>query len=151
MQAPTFLSPVRCPRTLTNGTWNFTIVVSDMGGVNRWDVVSYYVVAQDVVSPTPNIGSNPAGVTTGTVNSHTAPDHQTLIRSHYTFRLYSVGTGSLGGEADILLRLLLLLLRTIHLVSGCGHLWSYRCTYTTPVKQYLSVSFSTHRQVWLIR
>ena len=44
--------------TATNGTWNFTIVVADMGGVTTADVISYYVIAQDTAA-TPNIGSNP--------------------------------------------------------------------------------------------
>src|SRR5207248_184442 len=39
----------------TNGTWSFTIVAADMGGVAGGDTISYYVIAQDTASPT-NIG-----------------------------------------------------------------------------------------------
>ncbi len=58
--------------TATNGTWNFTIVVADMGGVTTADVISYYVIAQDTAT-TPNIGSNPAGVVATDVNTVTTP------------------------------------------------------------------------------
>ena len=58
--------------TGTNGTWNFTIVVADMGGIVAGDVVSYYVIAQDIAAPI-NIASNPAGVVATDVNTVTTP------------------------------------------------------------------------------
>ncbi len=54
----------------TNGTWSFTIVAADMGGVALADVVGYYVIAQDIVG-TPNISSNPLGVVATNVNTIT--------------------------------------------------------------------------------
>ncbi len=56
-----------------NGTWNFTIVAADMGGLNVGDVVQYYVIAQDLAA-IPRIGSNPeAGLSATDVNTVTAP------------------------------------------------------------------------------
>lgn len=58
----------------TNGTWNFTIVNSSMGGVVLGDAISYYLIAQDIVGlPNTNTGSNPAGVIATDVNSVTSP------------------------------------------------------------------------------
>lgn len=55
-----------------NGTWTFTIVSATMGGLAIGDVVSYYVIAQDVVTPTPNLTSNPsAGLVASDVNTVT--------------------------------------------------------------------------------
>ena len=78
----------------SNGTWNFTIVVADMGGVATSDVIYYYVVAQDTAT-TPNIGSNPAGVIASDVNTVTTPP---AAPNTYTIVLafsgsYNVGTG----------------------------------------------------------
>ena len=78
----------------TNGTWNFTIVVADMGGVAMADVISYYVIAQDTAG-TPNIGSNPAGVVASDVNTVTTPP---AVPNSYTIVTafsgsYNVGTG----------------------------------------------------------
>ncbi|MFN8280061.1 MAG: HYR domain-containing protein [Saprospiraceae bacterium] len=58
--------------TSKNGFWNFTIVVSTLGGVSFGDVIDYYIIAQDVVAPT-NIGSNPAGVVATDVNTIITP------------------------------------------------------------------------------
>ena len=59
--------------TGTNGTWNFTIIAADMGGLVISDNVQYYVIAQDI-APTPNIGSNPAaGLVATDVNTVTTP------------------------------------------------------------------------------
>jgi trimeric autotransporter adhesin len=53
----------------TNGTWTFTIIASDMGGLAITDVVDYFVIAQDVL---PNIASNPsAGLVASDVNTVT--------------------------------------------------------------------------------
>lgn len=56
--------------TGTNGTWSFTIVAADMGGVTGGDTVQYYLIAQDLVG-TPNLASNPAGVVATDVNTIT--------------------------------------------------------------------------------
>jgi trimeric autotransporter adhesin len=67
------------PGTLTsgtaqNGTWSFTINAFQMGGLTQGDVVSYFIIAQDVVSSTPNIGANPsAGLVASNVNTVTTP------------------------------------------------------------------------------
>ena len=58
--------------TATNGTWTFSILSATMGGLSFGDVVDYYVIAQDIVSPTPNIASNPsAGLVAADVNTVT--------------------------------------------------------------------------------
>jgi len=63
------------PGTLASGNalssvWNFNIIAADLGGLAATDVVSYYVIAQDVVA-TPNIGSNFGGVVATDVNTVT--------------------------------------------------------------------------------
>jgi trimeric autotransporter adhesin len=55
----------------TNGTWSFTIIAADMGGVALADVVSYYVIAQDIVA-SPNISSNAVGAVATNVNTVSA-------------------------------------------------------------------------------
>ncbi len=56
----------------TNGTWNFNIVAATMGGLIAGDIVQYYVIAQDIVTPTFNIGSSPAaGLVATDVNTVT--------------------------------------------------------------------------------
>ena len=66
--------------TATNGTWSFTIVNADMGGVTATDVIQYYVIAQDNLG---NIGSQPSGVTATDVNTVSAapgsPNSYTII------------------------------------------------------------------------
>ncbi len=57
-----------------NGTWQFTISSAAMGGLVQGDAVSYYVIAQDIVTPTPNIRSNPGvGLVASDVNTVTTP------------------------------------------------------------------------------
>ncbi|MBK7244875.1 MAG: HYR domain-containing protein [Saprospiraceae bacterium] len=58
--------------TSTNGFWNFNIVVADLGGIILGDIISYYVIAQDIKSPT-NISSNPSCVSAVDVNNVTIP------------------------------------------------------------------------------
>jgi hypothetical protein len=53
-----------------NGSWSFTIVVADMGGVGGGDTISYFVIAQDRVG---NLVSNPAGAVASDVNTVTTP------------------------------------------------------------------------------
>ena len=66
------------PGTLTsgigfNGTWSLPIVAADMGGVASTDVISYYVIAQDIATP-PNIGANPStGFVATDVNTVVTP------------------------------------------------------------------------------
>jgi subtilisin-like proprotein convertase family protein len=79
--------------TGTNGTWSFTIVVADMGGVAAGDVVSYYIIAQDLATPF-NIGSNPGGVVATDVNTITT--HPTTPNSYaigVTTGTFTVGAG----------------------------------------------------------
>jgi hypothetical protein len=69
----------------TNGTWTFTIVAADLGGVTLGDVISYYVIAQDVVV-VPNITSNPATGLVATdvntvTNSPTTPNTYTILNT----------------------------------------------------------------------
>ncbi|MCY7411093.1 MAG: T9SS type A sorting domain-containing protein [Chitinophagales bacterium] len=65
---------VKTSGTGTNGTWNFTIVNSLMGGVTANDVISYYLIGQDIVGvPNTNIGSNPSGAIATDVNTVSSP------------------------------------------------------------------------------
>jgi trimeric autotransporter adhesin len=60
--------------TAQNGIWSFPINAFQMGGLTQGDVVSYFIIAQDVITPTPNIGSNPsAGLVASNVNTVTTP------------------------------------------------------------------------------
>ena len=77
--------------TGTNGTWDFTIQVSDMGGVAFSDIVYYYVIAQDIAGTT-NIASLPAGVVATNVNS---------ITTHPVAPNFYVVGGSLNGTYTI--------------------------------------------------
>lgn len=75
------------PGTITSGngffgTWNFTIVNADMGGVANGDSIYYYIIAQDS-STTPDINSEPAGAIASTVNN---------IVTEPTPFLYAVGS-----------------------------------------------------------
>jgi hypothetical protein len=82
--------------TATNGTWTFTIVAADMGGVANPNVISYYVIAQDIVSPI-NITSNPsAGLVATDVNTvSTAPTtpNTYTIQNTLAAGTYTVGAG----------------------------------------------------------
>ena len=80
--------------TNKNGTWTFTIVVADFGGVILGDIIDYYVIAQDLVVPT-NISSNPAGAVAIDVNNvTTAPTTlNTIIVNAILSGNYTVGIG----------------------------------------------------------
>ena len=79
--------------TATNGVWNFTIVAADMGGVAAGDIVSYYVIAQDIAA-TPNIGSNPSGVVATNVNTVTTPPgNPNFYAIGITSGTFTVGSG----------------------------------------------------------
>lgn len=77
----------------TNGTWNFTISTAAMGGLTTGDIVSYYIIAQDVATPSFNIGSNPA---TGLV----ATDVNTVTTPPTTPNSYSI-SGTLSGTYTV--------------------------------------------------
>ena len=80
--------------TATNGTWTFTIVASDMGGLFSTDVVGYYIIAQDA-STSNNISSSPAGAIATNVNSvTTAPTPNTYNLNGVSLSgTINVGTG----------------------------------------------------------
>lgn len=78
-----------------NSTWKFTIAEGSMGGVVVGDVVSYYIIAQDIV-PVPNVGASPgAGLVASNVNTvttaPTSPSSYTISGS--LNGLYTVGIG----------------------------------------------------------
>lgn len=51
-----------------NGTWTFTISSAAMGSVTTGDIISYYIVAQDV-SSNASISSSPSGILATSVNA----------------------------------------------------------------------------------
>ena len=82
--------------TGTNGTWNFTMLAADMGGLAAADVVQYYVIAQDLVA-TPNIASSPSGAVATDVNTvttaPTTPNSVTVLNTlSGTFTVGAAGT-----------------------------------------------------------
>ncbi len=83
--------------TATNSTWSFTIVESDMGGVAGGNVISYYIIAQDL-NPIINVGSNPsAGLVATGVNSVTT--HPTSPNT-YILRYNLNGTYTVGATGN---------------------------------------------------
>ena len=81
--------------TSTSGVWTFTISAATMGGLVVGDVVSYFVIAQDLAT-TPNIGSNPAtglvATDVNTISSYpTTPDTYTILP--VLSGTYNVGAG----------------------------------------------------------
>ncbi|MFN7265905.1 MAG: beta strand repeat-containing protein, partial [Bacteroidota bacterium] len=81
--------------TGTSGIWSFTMPAADMGGLSSGDVVSYYIIAQDVVTPTPNIGSYIGGAVAtdvNTVTSHPVNALTTTVRA-FISGVYNVGSG----------------------------------------------------------
>ncbi len=79
----------------TNGTWSFTMLATDLGGLATGNTVSYYVIAQDGASPI-NIGSNPStGLSATDVNTvgtpPTTPNSLTVKPS--LAGTYTVGVG----------------------------------------------------------
>ena len=85
-----------------NGTYTFPIVAANMGGVTTGDVISYYIIAQDKVTPT-NISSNPAAglVATSVTNVTTPPTtpNTYTVQSTLAGGTYSIGATNLSGEA----------------------------------------------------
>ena len=91
-QSGTFVSG-----TANNSFWNFNIVATDMGGLVPTDVVSYYIIAQDIVTPI-NIASTPGGAIATDVNTVTT--HPTTV---YTYTINSVslnGTYTVGAAGN---------------------------------------------------
>jgi hypothetical protein len=81
--------------TATNSTWSFTIVASDMGTLTGGDVISYYIIAQDNISPA-NVGSNPStGLVATGVSSVTTPPTtpKTYVLLYNMSGTYTVGAG----------------------------------------------------------
>ncbi len=81
--------------TSQSGTWSFTIVAADMGGLTAGDVVSYYVIAQDGAAP-PNITSNPTGAVATDVNTVTTPPtvlNSFIVGGSLAGGTYTVGSG----------------------------------------------------------
>ncbi|MEO8770666.1 MAG: hypothetical protein ABI402_11290 [Ferruginibacter sp.] len=81
--------------TITSSVWSFTIVETDMGGVAGGDVISYYIIAQDM-NPVPNVISNPsAGLVATNVNSVTThpTTPNTYTMSYNLNGIYTVGSG----------------------------------------------------------
>jgi len=79
--------------TGSNGTWNFTISSSAMGGVAQGEEIQYFIIAQDNV-PSPNIGSSPAaGLIASTVNN--------VIAAPTTPNKYTVSSGITPGSVTI--------------------------------------------------
>lgn len=75
--------------TSTSGTWDFTISAAPMGGLAIGDVVSYFIIAEDIVA-TPNIGSNPgAGLVASDVNTIT-----TYPTTPFTYTIIPVLSGT---------------------------------------------------------
>ena len=72
--------------TATSGTWNFTISLAALGGVNDGDVISYFIIAQDQYTNSINISSNPSsGLVALNVNSVTMPP--TITTQSFTINL----------------------------------------------------------------
>jgi hypothetical protein len=79
--------------TATNGSWNFSILAGDVGGFANGDVISYYIIAQDI-SATPNVASSPAGVVATNVNTVTThPATTNIYLQGLLTGTYTVGTG----------------------------------------------------------
>ena len=81
--------------TSTSGTWSFTISSATMGGVTAPDVVSYYVIAQDIVT-IPNLSADPGtGLVASDVNTvTTAPTTPNTYTITPTLSgTYTVGSG----------------------------------------------------------
>lgn len=81
--------------TINNGVWSFTISSATLGGLVVGDVISYFVIAQDITS-SPNIAANPAtGLTASDVNTiltyPTPPNTYSIIP--VLSGTYTVGVG----------------------------------------------------------
>lgn len=78
----------------TNGTWQFTVSESIMGGLVATDTVYYFVTAQDITSSN-NLGSYPGGIEGTDVNSiSTYPTPFGFNIKPIISGVYTVGSGS---------------------------------------------------------
>lgn len=82
--------------SLGGNQWMFTIVAADMPTLANGNIVQYFIVAQDNVTPTANVGSTPgAGLVAPNVNTITTPP--TTPSSYQIFPSmggnYTVGAG----------------------------------------------------------
>jgi|GEM_PF-2157732 len=83
--------------TANNSTWSFTINVATLGGVIAGDIVSYYVIMQDIASPL-NIGATPGGglvaTDVNTVTTHPiAPNTYKISNGPTTITITPVNAG----------------------------------------------------------
>jgi hypothetical protein len=78
------------------GTWvsGSTYTFSFGAGVLLGDVVSYYIVAQDIVSPTPNVGANPLAGASG--YTYNPPACSTPPTTPYTYTIIPGISGNLS-------------------------------------------------------
>lgn len=76
---------------VSGNTYTFTFGAGAVLG----DVISYYIVAQDIVTPTPNVGANPSGGASG--YSYNPPACSTPPTSPYTYTI----VGSLSGTYPV--------------------------------------------------
>ena len=81
--------------TVLSGSWTFTITYATLGGVVVGDVITYFIVAQDVAAP-PNVGGSPsAGLVLTDVNTVTTPPTTPLtytVQGTLAAGTYTVGT-----------------------------------------------------------
>jgi hypothetical protein len=109
--------------TGTNGTWNFNIVAADMGGLVLGDVVSYYIIAQDIAS-TPNISSNASGAVASNVN--------TVSAHPATPNTYVVGTSLSGSYSIGSANAIKTLTDAVSLYNGCPVVGAVTFSLTEP-------------------
>ncbi|MEO6669820.1 MAG: hypothetical protein ABIN36_10115 [Ferruginibacter sp.] len=81
--------------TINNSVWSFTIVESDMGSLAGGDIISYYIIAQDL-NAVPNVVSNPAtglvATSVNTITTHPSSPNTYLMRYDLS-GTYTVGIG----------------------------------------------------------
>jgi hypothetical protein len=80
-----------------NGSWSFTIVAADMGGLTTADSVGFYFIAQDLAG-TPNISSVPFGaaaIDVNTVSAHPATINYFKVLKSLS-GTYLVGAGQIA-------------------------------------------------------
>jgi hypothetical protein len=82
--------------TGTNGTWNFAITSSIVGGLVAGDVIQYYLIAQDV-STAANISSAPSGAVATNVNTVTVAP---VTPSSYAIGVALNGTFTVGAGGN---------------------------------------------------
>ena len=81
----------------TNGTWNFTINTTTLGGVTVGDKISYFVIAQDVTLNI-NVGTGPVGGFGSDVNAVT--EFPPAVDSFLISTALAPGTYTVGGGGN---------------------------------------------------